>query len=95
MKVRTTALIMSSILDSGRTIDMSGASNLLQFGNKASYLGGGWWYISDSGGTSLKKTIMAIRSLTRSGKVCVECGKLHICNDKCVKCASASSPEYW
>ena len=95
MKIQTKSIIVGSILDTGRELSMDGDENLLQFGNKAYYIGGGWWRISDSGGQSVKKTLTAIDSLTRVGKKCVECGRLHICNNRCMRCIQKSSPTYW
>lgn len=61
MKIRTTfAAIIAILYGTKYKIDQQlntdGSANLLIFGNKAYYLGGGWWYISSYSSRDLVET---------------------------------------
>lgn len=46
MKVRMSFELMNGLLDSCQELETTGKQNLLYTGNKAKYLGGGWWFIN-------------------------------------------------
>ena len=78
MPIRTTFAIIIAMLPHGHELDLTGDANPLWGGEKAYYLGGGWWrfkYHTNRGKSVVNTTI---ESLTRAGKPCEDCGTLTI-----------------
>ena len=68
MPIRTTFAIIIAMLPHGHELDLTGDANPLWGGEKAYYLGGGWWrfkYHTNRGKSVVNTTI---ESLTRAGK---------------------------
>ena len=93
-KLQTTFSIIDSILSVDRVLTSDGDANLVKFGAKTYYLGGGWWRFSTFNDKAVATIKTAITSLDRSGIPCNKCGKLSLLTS-CFECGEKEGMDYW
>lgn len=53
--------LYGTVYNMSQELVTNGSENLMAGGNKAYYLGGGWWYLSSYGGRDREKTLSYIK----------------------------------